>query len=379
MQKVLFTILAQSIVLTGIWAQSPETHSNDPRSGPPKTLNGYFPFTPPGSQAEWNSRAETLRTHLKMSLGLLPEPTRSPLNPVVHRQTDMGEYTVENVFFESVPGFFVTGNLYKPKQSTGLAPGILCPHGHHRDGRFREASPAEIDVQIKHGGERFRNNAQSPLQARCAHLAKMGCVVFHYDMLGYADSQQISYQVAHRFAQQRKHMNQPSGWGLFSPRAEGRLQNVMGLQTWNSIRALDFLESVPGVDPKRIGVTGASGGGTQTFILCAIDPRPAVAFPAVMVSTAMQGGCTCENCSYLRMNVGNVDFAALFAPKPLGLTAADDWTREMKTRGFPELKKLYTLLGKPENVALTARLSNERKLSKLELNGYQSSLTFFKS
>ncbi len=79
-------------------------------------------------------------------------------------------------------------------------------------------------------------------------------------------------------------------------------------------------------------MTGASGGGTQTFILCAIDDRPAVAFPAVMVSTAMQGGCVCENCSYLRIGTGNVEIAALFAPKPLGMSAANDWTARSKPR-----------------------------------------------
>ena len=106
------------------------------------------------------------------------------------------------------------------------------------------------------------------------------------------------------------------------------------------------------VDPSRIGMTGGSGGGTQTFILCAIDPRPAVAFPAVMVSTAMQGGCNCENAPYLRIDTGNVEFAALFAPKPLGMTAADDWTHEMATKGFPELKQHYKLFGAEDNVML---------------------------
>jgi dienelactone hydrolase len=124
----------------------------------------------------------------------------------------------------------------------------------------------------------------------------------------------------------------------------------MGLQTFNSIRALDFLVSLPDVDPERIGVTGASGGGTQTFILCAIDDRPAAAFPAVMVSTGMQGGCICENCSYLRVGTGNIELAGLFAPKPLGMSGADDWTRDIETKGLPELKALYKLYGAEGNV-----------------------------
>src|SRR5262249_42664808 len=104
------------------------------------------------------------------------------------------------------------------------------------------------------------------------------------------------------------------------------------------------------VDPQRIGITGASGGATQTSTLCAIDPRPAVAFPAVMISTAMQGGCYCENCSYLRIGLNNVALAAMFAPKPMALTGANDWTIDIETKGFPELKQVYGLYGKPELV-----------------------------
>ncbi len=111
---------------------------------------------------------------------------------------------------------------------------------------------------------------------------------------------------------------------------------------------------LPDVDPQRIGVTGASGGGTQTFVLGAIDPRPAVIFPAVMVVTAMQGGCTCENACYLRVGTGNVELAALFAPKPLGMTGADDWTKEIMTKGLPELEQLYSLLGAKGNVMAKA-------------------------
>src|SRR5262245_7447078 len=75
-----------------------------------------------------------------------------------------------------------------------------------------------------------------------------------------------------------------------------------------------------------------------------------------MVSTAMQGGCTCENCCVLRVDTGNIEFAALFAPKPQGLTAANDWTKEMETKGFPELKQHYSLLGAADNVTLMAAI-----------------------
>ena len=126
-------------------------------------------------------------------------------------------------------------------------------------------------------------------------------------------------------------MNAPRDWGFFSPQAEARLQTRFGLQTYNSVRALDWLSSRDDVDPARIGVTGASGGGTQTLILCAIDPRPAVAFPAVMTSTAMQGGCICENASYLRVESGNVEIAAFERRGPLVAHTrhTHDWTIDL--------------------------------------------------
>ena len=211
-----------------------------------------------------------------------------------------------------------------------------------------------VRKEIAQGAERFEEGGRSPLQSRCAQLARMGCTVFHYDMIGYGDSVQIGYELAHRFARQRPEMNRRQDWGLFSPQAESHLQSVMGLQTWNSIRALDFLETLPEVDKQRLAATGASGGGTQTFMLAAIDSRLAAAFPAVMVSTAMQGGCVCENACLLRIGTGNVEIAALFAPKPLGLTGANDWTVEMSSKGFPELRALYQLLGREENAMLKA-------------------------
>ncbi len=326
----------------------------DWRTQPLKDLNGYFPFQVAETKRDWNRRAVALRTQMKVSLGLWPEPTREALNVVVHSKTDRGDYTVEKAYFESLPGFYVTGSLYRPVGVTGKRPAVLCPHGHWSNGRFYDAGVESVKKQIGEKGEKFLEGGRSPLQARCVQLARMGCVVFHYDMLGYADSVQLSYQLVHKFGKQRPEMNALKNWGFYSTQAEANFQHMMGLQTWNSIRAIDFLESLPDVDPKRIAVTGGSGGGTQSFVLAAVDKRPAVAVPAVMVSTAMQGGCTCENCCLLRVGTGNVEMAALISPRPLLVTAADDWTKEMPTKGFPELQAHYKLMGIPDRVSLFA-------------------------
>src|SRR5262245_19598777 len=97
----------------------------DRRLEPLKDLDGYFPFTPPASRDAWEKRAERVRLQILISQGLFPMPAKTPLNPVIHGKIDRGEYTVEKVYFESVPGFFVTGNLYRPKNAAGKVPGVL--------------------------------------------------------------------------------------------------------------------------------------------------------------------------------------------------------------------------------------------------------------
>jgi hypothetical protein len=326
----------------------------DSRLAALKDLNGYFPFEPAKSPAAWHARSNQLRRQLQVAVGLWPLPERTPLNPIVHGLRDMGDYTIEKVAIEPRPGYYLTGSLYRPKRLKSRAPGVLSPHGHWSQGRFYDNGEDNTAEEVKSGAERFADGGRSPLQSRMVQLARMGCVVFHYDMVGYADCTQVSYEVAHRFAKQRPNMNTRENWGFYSPRAESHLQSIMGLQTWNNMRALDFVLSLPDVDGSRIGITGASGGGTQTFMMGALDPRPAVLFPAVMVSTAMQGGCTCENSSLLRVGTGNIEFAALAAPKPYGMTGANDWTVDMSTKGFPELQKHFAMLGAKENVELTA-------------------------
>ncbi len=333
-------------------AAEPNSPPNDRRLLPPKDLNGYFPFTPPKSKEEWDTRSEYVRRQMLVSLGLWPMPTKSPLNAVMHGKIDLPDYSIEKVYFESAPGFFVTGNLYRPKNVSGKVPGVMFAHGHWQDARLSIESEANLLREIATGEERFEKGGHSRFQSMCVQLARMGCVVWQWDMLSDSDSVQFSREVVHTFAKQRPEMNTTKDWGLYSPQAESNLQSILGLQTLNAVRSLDFLLSIPEVDPTRTAITGASGGGTQSMILAAIDPRIQLSFPAVMVSTSMQGGCTCENASLLRVNTGNIEFAALFAPKPQGMTTANDWTKEMATKGFPELKEIYSMLGAPKNVML---------------------------
>ena len=327
-------------------------HAEDVRTHPLKDLNGYFPFQPPSSVSAWEKRKEQVQRQILVAAGLWPMPTKTPLNPVIHGKIDRGEYTIEKVYFESAPGFFVTGNLYRPKNTKGKVPGVLSAHGHAKDARLQLAGSAATLQSIAQGAERFESGGHSIYQSRCVQLARMGCVVWQWDMLGDSDSIQLTRDFVHGFAKQRPEMNTTENWGLFSPQAEAHCQNVLGLQLLNSVRSLDFLLSLPEVDPQRVAMTGESGGGTQTMLLSAIDDRIKLSFPVVMVSTSMQGGCTCENASLLRVNTGNIEFAALFAPKPQGMNTANDWTKELATKGFPDLQKLYALYGKKDNIFL---------------------------
>jgi dienelactone hydrolase len=264
------------------------------------------------SKATWKARAEVIREQILIGARLSPLPRKTPLKSRIHSWRDHDGYSVVNVAFESVPGFFCTGNLYLPhKPARGRAgsssfftkkknryPGILCPHGHGKMGRFREQN-----------------------QQRAASFARMGAVVFGYSMVGYGDSTQV----------ERHH-----------------IKHALTFQLWNSLRALDFLVSVPGVDPNRIGVTGSSGGGTQTFLLTAVDDRVSVSVPTVMVSSTFYGGCICESGLPIHKSdkhmTNNADIAAMAAPRALMLiSCGKDWTKNTPKLEFPYIKKVYKL------------------------------------
>jgi dienelactone hydrolase len=284
--------------------------SHDTRRNHARTNNEGVDFQAPATAAAWRDRAHHLREQMLVTLGLWPMFPKTPLNPKITGKLDRGDYTIEKVVLETFPGFTLSGNLYRPAKATGKMPGMLCPHGHWEDGR--------VNVEV---------------QPRCIRWAKLGCVVFLYDMVGYNDSKPFP----HKFLNDRlRH------WGLSLPT----------LQTWNSIRVLDWLTSLPDVDSARIGCTGESGGGTQTFLLTALDSRVTVSAPVVMVSDYFQGGCVCENAAGLRHGTDNIEFAALTAPRPLVLVGATgDWTRRTMDRVFPAIRGVYSLIGSRERVS----------------------------
>lgn len=277
-----------------------------------RTLNDRFQPPSFSSRADWDARAAYVREHVLASAGLLPLPEKTPLNPRVFGELRRNDYIVSKVYFESLPGLYVTGNLYRPI-GTGPFPAVLSPHGHWTYGRLE-------------------NSALVSGPGRAISLARQGLVVFTYDMIGYNDSRQLP----HTFDGRRERL-----WGL----------SLAGLQLWNSIRSLDFLESLPYVKRDAIGITGESGGGTQTFMLAAADARIAAAVPVNMISLHMQGGCLCENPPGLRLDLTNVEIAATIAPRPmLMVSATGDWTNETLELEFPAVRSLYALVGAEDRV-----------------------------
>ncbi len=270
------------------------------------------------SLKDWQQHADSIRRQLRAGMELEKFPARTPLNPKSRNKQILEGYSVEAVVFESVPGFYVTGNLYRPtaKDAPKSLAAIVCPHGHW-------------DKPEDYG--RFRND----MQYRCATFAKMGAVVFSVDMIGYGESQQLDHEYAKGVA----------------------------IQTWNVMRIIDYLLTLPGVDPNRVAVTGASGGGTQTFLSTALDDRIKVSIPVVQVSAHFFGGCMCESGMPIHRTgnkvFSNVEIASLAAPRPMLIVSdGDDWTKNTPKVEFPFIQKIYGLYDK-QSVVENAHFGDE--------------------
>ena len=261
---------------------------------------------------EWESRKTTLREHIQKQIGLSPFPKRNPLNPQIVNKRSYDGYTVENVSLEVLPGVYVCGSLYKPAKK-GKYPAILCPHGHFESQNVNE-----------------RGRYRPEHQYRCAMLARLGVIAFSYDMFAWNEG------------------------ALQVPYSDHRTALALTMQTWNSIRIIDFLCSLSDVDATKIGVTGASGGGTQSFLAAALDRRITLSVPTVMVSSHFYGGCPCESGLPIHHlinapSTNNAEIAAMFAPLPQLITSnGSDWTSNNPKVEFPYLQSIYSLYGKKD-------------------------------
>jgi dienelactone hydrolase len=312
MQTPPIVVLAGAFLAAVLSAQVPAT---DARNTNLRHTDFHFTMPAYATLPEWEVHKAQLQRQILVAAGLYPPPEKTPLHPEISGRIERGDYSIEKVALETMPGYYLGGNLYRPLHPQGKVPAVLTPHGHWTYGRLENS-------------EGYSGPALG------INLARQGYVAFAYDMVGYNDT----LQTEHRF-------NSPSYqlWS-FTP---------LGLQLWNSIRALDFVESLPEVDSQRIAVTGASGGGTQTFLLAAVDGRVRAAAPVNMVSFIMQGGCQCENAPGLRIGTSNVEIAAMMAPRPMLLVSATgDWTKNVPREEYPAIRSIYDLYKQPDNVAV---------------------------
>ncbi len=246
---------------------------------------------------DWQRERPRYREQLLEMLGLSPLPERTDLQATITGRIDHPEFTVEKLHFQSLPGLYVTGNLYVPKNLTGKAPTILYVCGHSRQ---------VVD------GVSFGN--KTGYHHHGVWFARHGYVCLMIDTIQLGELQGVHHGTRNQ--------------GLWWWNARG--YTPAGVEAWNSMRALDYLESRPEVDAGRIGMTGRSGGGAYTWFTATLDERVKVAVPVAgitdlhthVVDGRVTGHCDCM----FQVNTYRWDFAqiaALMAPRPLLLANSD--------------------------------------------------------
>ncbi len=283
------------------------------------------------TKADAEAYVRDVRELIATCFGLFPEKT--PLNAKVTGKVERDAYTIENVIFESRPGFLVTANLYLPKGAKGPRPGVVGSCGHSVNGKAAEA-----------------------YQAFSQGLARMGYVVLIFDPIGQGERVQYGHvEKEHR-----------PGVGVGEHLLGGNQQFLVGeffgsWRAWDGIRALDYLLTRPEVDPKHVGITGNSGGGTMTTWLCGVESRWTMAAPSCFVTTIRRNmenelPQDTEQCPphVLSLGLDHADFLACMAPKPVIILAKekDYFDARGAEEAYRRLKHLYSLLGAEENVQL---------------------------
>jgi cephalosporin-C deacetylase-like acetyl esterase len=296
---------------------------------------------------DWHEKQDLWRSQLYEMLGLDPRPQKTPLQAAVTGTTEHDEFTVERVHFQSRPGLYVTGNLYVPKQREGRLPAILYVCGHGR---------------VKKDGVSYGNKAH--YQHHGGWFARNGYVCLTIDTLQLGEIEGIHHGT----------YNHNRWWW------NSRGYTSAGVEAWNCIRALDYLQSRDEVDGERLGVTGRSGGGAYSWWIAALDERIKAAVPVAGI-TSLQNhvvdGCVEGHCDCMFMvNTYRWDYAqvaALVAPRALLISNTD------KDRIFPldgvvdvysKVRRIYELHGKLDHVGLQITEGPHKDTQELRVHAF---------
>jgi dienelactone hydrolase len=300
------------------------------------------------TKADWEGARHKQRGRLLEMLGLDPMPEKTPLKPVITGTVEHEEFVVENLHFQSRPGLYVTGNLYRPKNTDGKKlPAILYVCGHGR---------------VKKDGVSYGNKTH--YQHHGAWFARNGYVCLTIDTLQLGEIEGVHHGT---YSHDRFWWN-------------SRGYTPAGVEAWNCVRALDYLQSRPEVDGKRLGVTGRSGGGAYSWWIAAIDERIKAAVPVAgitslhnhVVDGTVEGHCDCM----FMVNTYGWDFAqvaALVAPRPLLISNTD------KDRIFPldgvvdvhrKTRRIYDLYGAGKNLGLQITEGPHKDTQELRVHAF---------
>ncbi len=283
------------------------------------------------TKADAEQYVQSVRQRIRTCFG--PEPERTPLNAKVTGIVQRDAYRIENVLFESRPGMLVTANLYVPKDRQGPMPGVVGTCGHSENGKAAEA---------------YQSFAQG--------LARQGYVVLIYDPIGQGE----------RLQYVQEDLKSRIGVGVKEHLYAGNQQMLVGeflgsWQAWDGIRALDYLLTRPEVDPKQVGITGNSGGGTMTTWLCGVEHRWTMAAPSCFVTTFRRNAenelpADTEQCppKALALGLDHSDFLAALAPAPVIILGKEKDFFDVRgvEESYARLKHLYKLLGAEDNIAM---------------------------
>jgi dienelactone hydrolase len=302
---------------------------------------------------DWNARKGEYRRQLLEMLGLDPLPERTDLQAKVTGRAEADEFVVENVHFQSRPGLYVTGNLYRPKEVAEPLPAILylCGHG-----------------AVKKDGVSYGNKVH--YQHHGAWFARNGYVCLTIDSLQLGEIEGIHHGT-HRYGM---------WWWL------NRGYTPAGVEAWNCVRALDYLETRPEVDKTRFGVTGRSGGGAYSWWIAAIDERIKAAVPVAGITDLQNhvvDGCVEGHCDCMYMvNTYRWDYpqvAALVAPRPLLISNTDTdgiFPLDGVVRTFEQVRRIYQLYdatekGTSSKVALNISPGPHKDTQELQVHAFR--------